>query len=50
MNYIINQSAAKGIKKIFVVTQGRNYMAQRLYQSAGFKTFSTELWYHKWLS
>lgn len=50
MNYVIHESAAKGIKKIFVVTQGRNYMAQRLYQSAGYKTFSTELWYHKWLS
>jgi dTDP-4-amino-4,6-dideoxy-D-galactose acyltransferase len=50
MNHVINESAAKNIKKIFVVTQGRNYTAQRLYQSAGFKTFSTELWYHKWLS
>ena len=50
MNHVISESAAKGIKKIFVVTQGRNYSAQRLYQSAGFKTFSTELWYHKWLS
>ena len=50
MNHIISKSTDKGIKKIFVVTQGRNYMAQRLYQSAGFKTFSTELWYHKWLS
>jgi len=50
INHVISDSAAKNIKKIFVVTQGRNYMAQRLYQSAGFKTFSTELWYHKWLS
>ena len=50
ISYVINKSVTKGIKKIFVVTQGRNYMAQRLYQSAGFKTFSTELWYHKWLS
>lgn len=50
MKHVISESAAKGIKKIFVVTQGRNYSAQRLYQSAGFKTFSTELWYHKWLS
>lgn len=31
-----------------VVTQGRNYAAQRLYQKCGFVTKSTELWYHKW--
>ena len=40
----------KGITQLFVVTQGRNYVAQRLYQSAGFRTFSTELWYHKWIN
>ena len=50
LNYVINECAVNNVKMIFVVTQGRNYMAQRLYQSAGFKTFSTELWYHKWLS
>ena len=50
MNHVIDECAKKGVKKIFVVTQGRNYTAQRLYQAAGFKTFSTELWYHKWLS
>ena len=38
----------EGIKKILVVTQGRNYAAQRLYQSIGFKTSRTQLWYHKW--
>ncbi len=38
-----------GIKKMYVVTQGRNYSAQRLYQSVGFKTYSTQLWYHKWM-
>lgn len=40
----------KGLSQIFVVTQGRNYGAQRLYQSAGFRTFTTELWYHKWMN
>jgi ribosomal protein S18 acetylase RimI-like enzyme len=40
----------KGLSQIFVVTQGRNYIAQRLYQNSGFRTFSTELWYHKWIN
>jgi dTDP-4-amino-4,6-dideoxy-D-galactose acyltransferase len=31
-----------------VVTQGRNYAAQRLYQRCGFRTQSIKLWYHKW--
>jgi dTDP-4-amino-4,6-dideoxy-D-galactose acyltransferase len=48
--YAINENVAKGVKNIYTVTQGRNYSAQRLFQSVGFKTFSTELWYHKWLS
>tara|TARA_B100001093_G_scaffold374388_1_gene359387 strand:- start:8727 stop:9815 length:1089 start_codon:yes stop_codon:yes gene_type:complete len=39
----------KGFKQINVVTQGRNYHAQRLYQSMGYKTQSTELWFHKWM-
>ena len=39
----------KKYKRVIVVTQGRNYAAQRLYQSAGFQTCATELWYHKWL-
>ncbi len=39
----------KKIIRIDVVTQGRNYAAQRLYQKAGFLTKATELWYHKWL-
>ena len=37
-----------GIDYVEVVTQGRNYGAQRLYQKCGFITKSTELWYHKW--
>ena len=37
------------VNTITVVTQGRNYAAQRLYQSVGFKTESTQLWYHKWI-
>jgi len=45
---VFNELNDKQIEKIFVVTQGRNYPAQRIYQSVGFLTKSTELWYHKW--
>lgn len=48
MNCFFNKMKVKGIKNIQVVTQGRNYTAQRLYQKVGFLTYSTELWYHKW--
>jgi ribosomal protein S18 acetylase RimI-like enzyme len=40
----------KGASEVFVVTQGRNIAAQRLYQAAGFRTHSMRLWYHIWLS
>ena len=46
---VCNKLMDDGIKKMFVVTQGRNYSAQRTYQSVGFKTYSTQLWYHKWI-
>jgi dTDP-4-amino-4,6-dideoxy-D-galactose acyltransferase len=36
------------MQTISVVTQGRNYAAQRLYQRCGFRTQSVKLWYHKW--
>tara|TARA_Y100000031_G_C7967214_1_gene268715 strand:- start:160 stop:300 length:141 start_codon:yes stop_codon:yes gene_type:complete len=39
----------KKCSKVFVVTQGRNYAAQRLYLNVGFLTKETELWYHKWI-
>ncbi len=32
-----------------VVTQGNNVRAQRLYQSAGFRTADVRLWHHRWL-
>lgn len=48
LSSVINRLAVKEIENIEVVTQGRNYAAQRLYQSVGFKTLTTELWYHKW--
>jgi dTDP-4-amino-4,6-dideoxy-D-galactose acyltransferase len=40
--------AARELKEIHVVTQGRNIDAQRLYQRAGFHTRDLQLWYHKW--
>jgi len=50
--YLLNKSLMKlrenGKKYVEVVTQGRNYEAQRLYQKCGFLTKKTELWYHKW--
>lgn len=45
---VYNMLMAKNIENIFVVTQGRNYEAQCLYQSFGFRTETTQLWYHKW--
>jgi len=38
----------EGVNYVEVVTQGRNYSAQRLYQKCGFLTKYTQLWYHKW--
>jgi ribosomal protein S18 acetylase RimI-like enzyme len=46
---LISESAGRGFTHITTVTQGRNLWAQRLYQSAGFKTKAVQLWYHKWL-
>lgn len=40
--------ASQNASTIFVVTQGRNVHAQRLYQYCGFVTRSVELTYHKW--
>lgn len=48
LHKVMKLLAERGVTQISVVTQGRNYAAQRLYQSAGFKTLETQLWYHKW--
>lgn len=46
---VFNMLINKYMAQVFVVTQGRNYGAQRLYQNVGFRTESTQLWYHKWM-
>lgn len=40
----------KKVKKLYVVTQGRNIRAQRLYQKNDFIIKSSGIWYHKWLN
>jgi dTDP-4-amino-4,6-dideoxy-D-galactose acyltransferase len=38
----------QGVRRVSVVTQGRNIASQRLYQRSGFLTASVHLWYHYW--
>ena len=45
---VFNMLYQQGMQYVTVVTQGRNYAAQNLYQSVGFRTKTTQLWYHKW--
>jgi hypothetical protein len=40
----------RGVKRVSVITQGRNYGAQRLYQQAGFLPDKMEIYYHRWFS
>jgi dTDP-4-amino-4,6-dideoxy-D-galactose acyltransferase len=40
--------AESGTQRVSVVTQARNVEAQRVYQAAGFRTSSVELWHHRW--
>ncbi len=40
--------AARDVRTVEVVTQGRNHPAQRLYQKAAFLTKWTEIYYHRW--
>jgi GNAT superfamily N-acetyltransferase len=39
---------ARNVRGVTVVTQGRNVMAQRVYQRCGFLTSATRLWFHRW--
>lgn len=40
----------QGLKRITVVTQGRNIAAQRLFQRCGFVITDTEVWMHRWFA
>ena len=40
----------KNIKKIVVITQGRNIPAQRLYEKNEFLLTKSEIWFHKWIN
>jgi dTDP-4-amino-4,6-dideoxy-D-galactose acyltransferase len=46
----LSWSREQGAPRAFVVTQGRNLPAQRLYQRNGFITSSMDLWYHRWFA
>lgn len=48
LSNVLREVHGKGFQSIVVVTQGRNYPAQRLYEKCGFVTDKLELWYHKW--
>jgi len=39
-----------GASEVYVVTQGRNRAALRLYQGCGFVIDAVELWYHRWFT
>lgn len=49
IHHVFRELRALEVDSVDVVTQGRNYRAQQLYQRVGFTTKSVELWYHKWL-
>lgn len=48
LRHALQQLRNDGAETVSVVTQGRNYAGQRLYQTCGFTTELLELWYHKW--
>jgi dTDP-4-amino-4,6-dideoxy-D-galactose acyltransferase len=48
LKYTESKLRLDNIKKLIVITQGRNNIAQRVYQKNNFYNISTEIWYHKW--
>jgi dTDP-4-amino-4,6-dideoxy-D-galactose acyltransferase len=49
VNGVLLWFVEKGVQRVTVVTQGRNVVAQHLYQRCGFTTYSVQLWYHRWI-
>ncbi len=50
VNASLDWFAGRQMRRVTVVTQGRNIKALRLYQRCGFLVQSVQLWYHKWFS
>lgn len=48
MQQVLFNLKKEGISLVKVVTQGRNYAAQRLYQNNGFLIDLLEIYYHRW--
>jgi dTDP-4-amino-4,6-dideoxy-D-galactose acyltransferase len=48
VKYSLEWFIGQGIQEVQVVTQGRNVMAQRIYQRCGFISSTVHLWYHRW--
>jgi dTDP-4-amino-4,6-dideoxy-D-galactose acyltransferase len=48
VNQSLNWFAAQGNTRVRVVTQGRNYLAQKVYEICGFLTVGMQIWYHVW--
>jgi ribosomal protein S18 acetylase RimI-like enzyme len=44
----LNWFAERRVPEVLVVTQARNYAAQRVYQRCGAVTQDVALWYHRW--
>tara|TARA_B100001287_G_C22684338_1_gene532371 strand:+ start:2419 stop:3171 length:753 start_codon:yes stop_codon:yes gene_type:complete len=47
---VLSEMHKNDVKSVSVVTQGRNYLAQKLYQRAGFCNEKMEIYYHKWFT
>ena len=50
LSHVLRWMADQGLRRVEVITQGRNIGAQALYQSVGFRTTETRLRDHKWFS
>jgi N-acetylglutamate synthase-like GNAT family acetyltransferase len=48
LKYTESKLSLKNVNKLIVITQGRNNIAQRVYQKNKFYNSSAEIWYHKW--